>query len=217
MLLVGPVGGRAAGVDVSILTRRLGRMLLSGALGLGDRQCPVSILTRRLGRMLRVDRRPGHHASDCFNPHPAVRPDATPRQSRWSALPSRFNPHPAVRPDATRSPPAAHSSCYWCFNPHPAVRPDATPPAAGGSEDRTGFNPHPAVRPDATLRRQVFALPEGVSILTRRLGRMLRLSAPRARCTRCSRFNPHPAVRPDATGVTLPLASFVLFQSSPGG
>ena len=59
-----------------------------------------------------------------------------------------FNPHPAVRPDATNIRSGKRKAA--CFNPHPAVRPDATKHGKGQKRSLLSFNPHPAVRPDAT-------------------------------------------------------------------
>ena len=75
------------------------------ALGreLGLEGLEVSILIRPFDRM-----RPGRSGSRpwirCFNPHPALRPDATmvPGPGSPRGTPG-FNPHPALRPDATSS------------------------------------------------------------------------------------------------------------------
>ena len=69
--------------------------------------------------------------ANCFNPHPARRPDATLIIAQERLLPVStisFNPHPARRPDATASalPATATSESTGRFNPHPARRPDAT-------------------------------------------------------------------------------------------
>ena len=110
----------------------------------------VSILIRPEGRMQPVTTPESGRGCECFNPHPARRPDATrlkaPRCSRREC----FNPHPARRPDATWIPPRQAFPASVGFNPHPARRPDATRLKAPRCSRRECFNPHPARRPDAT-------------------------------------------------------------------
>ena len=151
----------------------------------------------------RARRSQGHPQRQCFNSHPARRPDATGGWCSPRSTPPGFNPHPARRPDATSH--AVSSCCLWlwfqsspgqkagcnlgvarasipitCFNPHPARRPDATLRMVQSTHHwRWCFNPHPARRPDATWNAQQSTLG-----------------------TSC--FNPHPARRPDAT--TAPIA-----------
>ena len=64
----------------------------------------VSILIRPEGRMQRPKPKREVLSVNCFNPHPARRPDATLQlRPGWCPIPPCFNPHPARRPDATRS------------------------------------------------------------------------------------------------------------------
>ena len=85
--------------SVSILTRRLGRMLHLSEY-IANWTPAVSILTRRLGRMLRPVGQRVRVFGRCFNPHPAVRPDAAAGPFLFYQIMRSFNPHPAVRPDA---------------------------------------------------------------------------------------------------------------------
>ena len=134
---------------------------------------------------------------------------------------SGFNPHPAVRPGAASMGNWLQAPGPRCFNPHPAVRPGAAWTSYSTILTTTRcFNPHPAVRPGAAHHQRPRQGAEGVSILTRPLGRVLPPRPPsrlpfcgfqsspgltagccnvwgvnslQARC-----FNPHPAVRPGA-------------------
>ena len=179
--------------NVSILTRRLGRMLLRHQPD--HRQLHgVSILTRRLGRMLLLCRAIVRHCRSCFNPHPAVRPDAAADADKADAL--------------------AKAVSILTRRLGRMLRPGKL---GALRIDHAGFNPHPAVRPDAASSLVRFCQFFAVSILTRRLGRMLRprrLNRPSP--DRC--FNPHPAVRPDAASAAqIRRPEPCWFQSSPGG
>ena len=164
---------------------------------------PISILIQPEGRMQLPCCIRYCAADNCFNPHPARRPDATRTSCESREGITSFNPHPARRPDATRTSCESREG-ITSFNPHPARRPDATakpgltglcyrlcyagvsiliqpegrmqlPPARWGPGTPCCFNPHPARRPDATWRE----------------------SGARPQRTTC--FNPHPPRRPDAT------------------
>ena len=149
----------------------------------------------------------------CFNPHPALSPDATriiAQASYDNAVsilirPSRrmqpanwwnpctrtgFNPHPALSPDATGLL-NSYRCCPTGFNPHPALSPDATPYLWRWVPRYGCFNPHPALSPDAT----------GDS---------------RAPDHLAPSFNPHPALSPDATHNLIIPGSGSWFQSSSG-
>ena len=90
-------------------------------------------------------------ACTCFNPQPALWPDAT-----WAGLhrpvatPS-FNPQPALWPDATSSCSIHdHRAFPGSFNPQPALWPDATSRSTAGPPPQSCFNRQPALWPDAT-------------------------------------------------------------------
>ena len=92
---------------------------------IGQANNRVSILNRLCGRM-----QPGllpetSQTLPCFNPQPALWPDAT-----------------TARPGPTWAP--------TCFNPQPALWPDATGPVISVPSLNLGFNPQPALWPDAT-------------------------------------------------------------------
>src|SRR5579884_719624 len=133
----------------------------------------VSILTRpedRVPPYIRTLK----GATQCFNPHPARRPGATPSRLVLAPIGMCFNPHPARRPGATytkkglvvvedvfQSSPGPKTGCHsarplsprrrvWSFNPHPARRPGATRSTAPVFLAVKRFNPHPARRPGAT-------------------------------------------------------------------
>jgi hypothetical protein len=77
------------------------------------------------------------------------------------------------------------------------------------------FNPHPAHRPGATELFRYLDETDGVSILTRHTGRVLRAFTP-SHIFHLPCFNPHPAHRPGAT-ISLSVDNGAnWFQSSPG-
>ena len=173
--------------------------------------------------------------SQCFNPHPARRPDATPWESRtcanatcWfqsSSGQGRMQLSESARQHEGRmqlsESARQHGRLYASFNPHPARRPDATSVEHSGKHhSHLCFNPHPARRPDATasIRPQPKGTSSRVSILIRPEGRMQPRPPTRWTCgsTRC--FNPHPARRPDATTMRLRATGLCTgrFQSSSG-
>ena len=108
----------------------------------------------------------------------------------------RFNPHPARRPDATPKSPLA-LVIPACFNPHPARRPDATWPDAGlisrpCNPSILGRGVSILIRPEGRMQHEVGALVHTGMVFCQKAGWR--------HARRC--FNPHPARRPDATPVS---------------
>ena len=103
-------------------------------------------------------------ASECFNPHPARRPDATVDAPHllgmvFQSLKAGCN--------SNRS----HSRSL-CFNPHPARRPDAT--VVGNPPDQSGGRVSILIQPEGRMQRWAYLeeLPALVSILIQPEGRM---------------------------------------------
>ena len=175
-----------------------------------------------------------------FNPRPARRPSATPReQQRFHPLvvsilarpggralrpaaaaaragASSFNPRPARRPSATWPGGWSDWPPYRGFNPRPARRPSAT--VAGGPEravDR-GFQSSPGPEAEHTQAAGMLADDIVVSILARPGGRGATRTLRAWPASSCC-FNPRPARRPSATaGAPRLWAVVTVFQSSPG-
>ena len=114
---------------VSILIRPFDRMLRLGACRPGGCPLCVSILIRPFDRMLPyclTQSVPSYLFQSSSGPSTGCCTDS--RDAHGIASYACFNPHPALRPDAA-SAGARSFAGTCCFNPHPALRPDA----AGGS------------------------------------------------------------------------------------
>ena len=183
----------------------------------------VSILIRPFDRMRRPGCRGYSFRRRCFNPHPALRPDATPLAMAPTPTGTRFNPHPALRPDAT---PPGQLLDYLPKGFQSSSGP-STGCDTGNLPTRLGLlmfqsSSGPSTGCDSNrLDNQVFQMlfqsssgpstgcdfpyrqPRtrtlSVSILIRPFDRMRRDVAS-IQSDRLRSFNPHPAFRPDATG-----------------
>ena len=172
------VGGQQRST-VSILIRPFDRMLRLRALSTPLFSL-VSILIRPFDRMLQGKRGICVKPHDCFNPHPALRPDAARNQGRIRGARMLFQSSsgpstgccgcPAGLLDGMEGFQSSSGPSTGCclraqasrwpasirFNPHPALRPDAAPPGIRCPPRASSFNPHPALRPDAAaVERQL--------------------------------------------------------------
>ena len=182
----------------------------------------VSILIRPEGRMQLRRQRDPLHKGQCFNPHPARRPDATGTSRVVEERPALVSI--LIRPEGRMQPPWSLPMPI-CSGVSILIRPEGRMQPRRAAKyprpDTLGFNPHPARRPDATLDNNtvcarstvsILIRPEGrmqlcvieacgklipVSILIRPEGRMQPVGPMRTQETQS--FNPHPARRPDAT------------------
>ena len=137
---------------------------------------------------------------NCFNPHPARRPDATRYQVLIRSSPGCFNPHPARRPDATLAVICGNYPGRSAFQSSSGQKAGCNIERLSAGPGSECFNPHPARRPDATLSSlRPYLYPRqfqsssgqkaGCNTEDGTLDRHLQLDC----------FNPHPARRPDAT------------------
>ena len=107
----------------------------------------------------------GQHLAG-FNPHPALKPGATPGAAYVYGIPYEFQSPPGLESgcDQLQSP---HFLGGYCFNPHPALKPGATAFTQPQSANGRSFNPHPALKPGATMMQAVSGATTEVSIPTR--------------------------------------------------
>ena len=164
----------------------------------------------------------------CFNPHPALRPDAARCLQITTLATTSFNPHPALRPDAAECQPCPtaeallfqsssgpSTGCCWASSPPPNPRKPAFQSSSGPSTgccvlvgDEVAhidvvsilIRPFDRMLPAQGARHPAAYRP--VSILIRPFDRMLRGGGPGHPDHQPPRFNPHPALRPDAAGVS---------------
>ena len=134
---------------VSILNRLCGRMQPSVSVEL---RFPVPVFQSSTGSVAGCNRGrccTRSSACTCFNPQPALWPDAT-----WAGLHDQSLPQVSILNRLCgRMQRRAAQSCPrrpGCFNPQPALWPDATSRSTAGPPPQSCFNPQPALWPDAT-------------------------------------------------------------------
>ena len=137
---------------VSILIRPEGRMQCVARLP----EAPSNVFQSSSGQKAgcNVSTVPPSHAfCNCFNPHPARRPDAIFNDVSQNRSPSCFNPHPARRPDAIADHNLNRVALQVGFQSSSGQKAGCNSSMCSQDCLRPCFNPHPARRPDAMSAR----------------------------------------------------------------